>query len=81
MFELGTYEHPFKLLESASKEVFNWVYEPQSNVTILIKRGTSFKGYYLLQMVYILNLNMFNISTYGNPSLPNPRLFHVDWSY
>ena len=80
-FDLGTYEHPFKNIASASLEIFNFMYDMGTNYTIYHKRGTTNKIYYGLMPIILLNLRMHTIMPYGNPLLAKPYVYITDHTY
>jgi hypothetical protein len=44
-FGLGTYEHPFQSINSASMEIYNFMYTKLTNVTMFIARNTTISFY------------------------------------
>ena len=79
--EMGTVEYPYKNLEPPSKEILNFMYEIDTNYTVYIKRGTVYKLYYGLMPIVIVNIGWYNMTTYGDSSLPNPYVYIVGHEY
>ena len=73
--------YPFKVLESAAKEIFNFMYVNTTVATVFIKRGTTTKIYYNIMSIYVLNVKSFTITSYGDLALPNPRVFMPSFQY
>lgn len=78
---MGTYEHPFKNIDSPIKEIFNFMYSTETNFTVYHKRGTYLKHYYGIMPIILVNLKMYKLTTYGDPLLPNPRVYITDHTY
>lgn len=68
--ELGTLEYPFKNMDSPAKEIFNFMYETDTVYTVYHMRGTSFKNYYGIMPIIVLNVKMYNLFTYGTGAQP-----------
>ena len=81
IFEFGTYDYPFKNMDSPPKEIFNFMYEKDTDYTVFHKRGTSMKHYYGVMPIIILNIKMYNLTTYGDPKLANPYVYITDHEY
>jgi hypothetical protein len=81
VFELGTFEHPFKNMDSPAKEIFNFMYSPLTNYTVYHMRGTNLTMYYAIMPIILLNLEMYTLTTYGNESLPKPYVTITDTEY
>jgi hypothetical protein len=64
--ELGTVEYPFKNIDPPAKEIFNFMYETETDVTVYVKRGTSMKLYYGIQPIILLNIKNYTMTTYGD---------------
>jgi hypothetical protein len=79
--ELGTKDYPFKNMDSPAKEIFNFMYEKDTVFTVYHYRGTSMKHYYGIMPIIIVNVKMYNLLTYGNDSLPNPRIYVTGHDY
>lgn len=79
--ELGTYEYPFKNIDTPAKEIFNFMYETQTTFTVYHLRGTSMKHYYGIMPIIILNINFYNLYNYGDPTLPKPRVYITGHDY
>ncbi len=79
--ELGTIDYPFKNMDSPAKEIFNFMYEKDTVFTVYHHRGTSMKHYYGIMPIIIVNVKMYNLFTYGNESLANPRIFVTGHDY
>ena len=80
-FELGTYEYPFKNMDSPAKEIFNFMYDLETNFTVYHARGTTYKLYYGIMPIIILNLEIYYLTDYGDPSLPKPYVYVTDIPY
>eukprot|EP00347_Sterkiella_histriomuscorum_P014519 403360570 len=79
--EFGTFEYPFKNLDPPVKEVFNFMYEKQTNYTVYHKRGTSMKMYYAIMPLTILNIQTYTLTDYGNQSLSKPMIYITNHEY
>lgn len=79
--ELGTYEYPFKNMDSPPKEIFNYMYEKQTNFTVYHKRGLTYKMYYGIMPIIALNVDMYYLTDYGDPSLNKPYVYIVGYNY
>lgn len=77
--ELGTFEYPFKNMDSPAKEVFNFMYERDTMFTVYHMRGTSFKAYYGVMPIIVLNVKMYNLFTYGTG--PQPYVYITGHDY
>lgn len=53
-------------MDTPAKEIFNFMYELSTYFTVFHKRGTSMKHYYGIMPIIILNIQMYNLTTYGN---------------
>ncbi|CDW85403.1 UNKNOWN [Stylonychia lemnae] len=81
IFEFGTYDYPFKNMDSPAKEIFNFMYERDTDFTVFHKRGTSMKHYYGIMPIIIVNIKMYNLTTYGDPELAKPYVYITDHEY
>lgn len=79
--EQGTYDYPFKNMDSPAKEIFNFMYEGATVFTVYHRRGTSMKHYYGIMPIIIVNVQLYNLTTYGDSSLPKPRVFITGHDY
>lgn len=79
--ELGTYEYPFKNMDSPAKEVFNFMYERETVLTVYHLRGTSMKHYYGVMPIILLNTKMHTLDVYGDPRLPKPHVYITGHDY
>jgi hypothetical protein len=79
--ELGTFEYPFKNIDSPAKEIFNFMYEKSTVFTVFHRMGTSMKHYYGIMPIIILNVQLYNLTTYGDNSLANPRIYITGHEY
>ena len=79
--ELGTVEYPFKNMDPPVKEIFNFMYDLDTDYTVFHMRGTSLKMYYGLMPIIILNIKQYNLTTYGNSSLAKPYVYITDHEY
>ena len=79
--ELGTLEYPFKNMDSPAKEIFNFMYERETNFTVYHKRGTSMKHYYGIMPITVVNVKMYTLLSYGDQNLPNPRIYVTGHDY
>ena len=57
------------------KEILNFMYDTDTDFTVFLKRGTSMKMYYGIMPIVIVNIKMYNLTCYGNASLPKPRVY------
>lgn len=80
VFELGTFEYPFKNIATPSVEILNFMYEKTTNYTTYVKRGTSLKMYYGLMPIVIVNIDTYNLTTYDS-SPNNPRVYITGHEY
>ena len=81
MYSFGTIDFPFKRFDAPFYELLNLVYNSSSVANIYVKRNTSTKLYFVSRYIYILNMQNVSVSTYGDPSLPNPKLYVTNWPY
>jgi hypothetical protein len=66
---------------SVSKEIFNFMFDKSTVVTVYMKTGSSMKLHALSQELIILNIGIFYLTTYGDLSLPQPFLYITDIPY
>jgi hypothetical protein len=74
-FELGTYEYPFKNIDSPSIEVFNFFTSNLTIVTIYFARNESFSFYDGLAPLTFINLKLATLIPYGDPNLNKPSIY------
>lgn len=79
--ELGTFEYPFKNMDSPVKEIFNFMYENTTMYTVYHFRGTSMYQYYGIMPIIILGVQMYNLSTYGDFNLHKPKIYVTNIPY
>jgi hypothetical protein len=68
-------------MDPPAKEIFNFMYETETDVTVYHKRGTSMKLYYGIQPIILLNLKNYTLTTYGNSSEAKPYVYITDHEY
>jgi hypothetical protein len=68
-------------MDTPAKEIFNFMYEMDSNFTVYHKRGTSMKHYYGIMPITVVNVKLYTLLNYGDPSLPNPRIYITGHDY
>jgi hypothetical protein len=79
--ELGTFDYPFKNMDSPAKEIFNFMYDKETNFTVYHQRGTSMKHYYGVMPIIIVNVKMYTMMPYGDEKLPKPRVYVTGHDY
>jgi len=75
--ELGTFEHPFKELNSVFVEVLNFHSHSDRNITIKILEGTTaflFKRSYIINTTEVIMEPYFKNSSFGT----NPKVIAVE---
>ena len=78
---MGTIKYPFKNIDPPFKEILNFMYSYENNVTIHIMRGTSVSQYYLKVPLLAFNSKHFLVTTYGDPADKKPRIYSRDNPY
>lgn len=68
-------------MDSPHKEIFNFMYDPSTNSTVLHKKGTSLKHYYGIMPIIFLNLDLCTMTHYGDPNLSKPYVYITDHEY
>lgn len=79
--ELGTFEYPFKNIDPPAKEIFNFMYEAETDFTVYHKRGTTMKTYYGLMPLIILNIKNYTLTAYGDAAQAKPYVYITDHPY
>jgi hypothetical protein len=79
--ELGTFEYPFKNMDSPAKEIFNFMFEKETNFTVYHRRGTFMKHYYGIMPITVVNVKMYTLLSYGDFALPRPRIYVTGHDY
>jgi hypothetical protein len=79
--ELGTFDFPFKNMDSPAKEIFNFMHDKETSFTVYHHRGTSMKHYYGVMPIIIVNVKMYTLLAYGNVTLPKPRVYITGHDY
>jgi len=66
--ELGTYDHPYKELNSVIVEMFNFHANSDRTINIKLAEGSTS---YLMEGIYIINITSVIIDSYSkSPTLP-----------
>ena len=79
--ELGTFEYPFKNMDPPAKEIFNFMFDKDTQFTVYHKRGITLKLYYGVMPIVMVNVKRYTLKTYGNFSLPNPYVYITGHEY
>jgi hypothetical protein len=68
-------------MDTPAKEVFNFMFEKDTNFTVYHRRGTSMKMYYGIMPITVVNVKMYSMLNYGDLNLPKPRIYVTGHEY
>jgi hypothetical protein len=68
-------------MDTPAKEIFNFMYERDTQFTVYHMRGTSLKLYYGVMPITIVNVKQYNLFTYGDAKAPKPYVYVTGHEY
>eukprot|EP00347_Sterkiella_histriomuscorum_P014593 403360292 len=80
-FSLGTKQHPFKNIDTPSKEVYNFMIENSTQVVHFLMRNNSYRVHHSISPIVVLNVQNYTIKPYGDINLPKPIINFVSYDY
>eukprot|EP00347_Sterkiella_histriomuscorum_P008851 403343497 len=72
---LGTIEYPYGILDTPFKEIMNFMFEKETEFTVNLKRGTTYKIHHKSAPLYVLNIRNATLNSYGDLYLSRPTIY------